>query len=110
MGARRPALAAAVLGALLFAAPAVAGDPAPLRHDTALFASHARSIQVGDSRKRVRRLLGQPDDASGGTWSYRNPPYRPDGPYQTFDFTFVAGKVTKIDEGGVGCVYREYRE
>jgi hypothetical protein len=39
-----------------------------------------------------------------------SPPHRPDGPYQTFQFTFVAGKVTKIDEGGVGCVYREYRE
>jgi len=85
-------------------------DPAPPRPDTPTFTRNAHSIHIGDSRKHVRNLLGDPDEKDSNTWSYRNPPNRPDGPYQTFEFTFVANKVTKIREGSIGCVYRELRE
>ena len=100
----------ALLGGLLVAAGDARAAPEVDRFDTSAFARDGRRIRVGTTRKRVRRLLGEPDDTSDGVWTYHNPPNRPDGPFDVFRFTFVKDKVSKVEEAGVGCVYRELRE
>ena len=72
----------------------------------------ARQVKVGMPRARVRALLGEPHEpreqsADAKQWTYRDPPHRPDGPYHQYTFTFENGKVARVDEAGVGCVYRQ---
>jgi hypothetical protein len=93
-------LALACSMALLSAAPAL---------DEQVFAERAKQLKVGSTLARVRDQLGTPhsERAEPKQLTYRNPPHRPDGPYQQYTFTFEKGKVTHIEVSGVGCVYRE---
>ncbi len=80
-----------------------AGHPAPKP-----FADRAAQVKPGDTRARVRALIGEPTEGSGtDSWHYRDPPNRPDGPYHWWRFTFVKEKVSKVEHGGVACVTRE---
>jgi hypothetical protein len=58
------------------------------------------------TQKRVETLLGPPLSHNKDSWTYHDPPHRPDGPYTWYTFTFTDGKVSQIDSGGVSCVYR----
>lgn len=89
----------------LCAAVLLTADPAPPPKP---FAERAARVKVGTPKKRVRALLGEPlDPAASDAWSYHDPPNRPDGPYHWYRFTFVNGKVTKVEDGGVACVLKE---
>ncbi len=72
------------------------------------FAQRARQVKVGTTQQRVRALLGEPlDGAATSTWTYNDPPNRPDGPYHWYRFTFAKGKVASMEDGGVACILRE---
>jgi outer membrane protein assembly factor BamE (lipoprotein component of BamABCDE complex) len=84
----------------------IGADPPPTREP---FSARVSKVKVGTSRARVLELLGPPEEQprDAKQWTYRDPPHRPDGPYHSYTFTFEAGKVTRVDESGVGCVLNE---
>jgi hypothetical protein len=84
-------------------------SPPPGRRDVAGFDRRARKIKVGASKEEVRGQLGAPRKGSAQTWTYHNPPDRPDGPYHWYTFTFSGDRVSKIEDGGVACVMRKRR-
>jgi hypothetical protein len=102
-GRSRAATFVVVLAAALLFAQRLSAQ----QRDDATFEHAAREIKVGASRRQVRQILGAPDKRNARTWTYRSPPDRPDGPFHWFTFTFSRGKVSKIEDGSVGCVLYE---
>jgi len=72
------------------------------------FADKAAQVKPGVALSRVRELLGEPErSADTAVWSYKDPPNQTDGPYTWYRITFAKGKVSKVETGGVVCVYRK---
>lgn len=79
----------------------------PVVLDEKVFSERVAKIKVGNTQARVLELLGPPKNPAAKSWTYRNPPNRPDGPYHVHTFTFDKGAVIRIDESSVGCVINE---
>jgi hypothetical protein len=101
------AAAISILVLLLFAPADGSAAPASPLARARTFERNVRRVRIGASRQRVRRLLGEPRGRDATSWTYRNPPDRPDGPYRWYTFTFARGRVSKIEDGGVACVLRQ---